>query len=162
MRLYDIADGYRALMGRVCEAEGELDDALEAELDAVAGDAATKMENIVKLRAEMVLEAAALKEEEQRLAKRRKGLEGNAARLRDYLGQCLTIMGERTIRTSTHTISLAKTPPRVVLGVDEADVPDEYTETLRRVRTSEIKTALKDGAELEWAHLETGESVRIR
>ena len=57
--------------------------------------------------------AKAIKAEEERLAERRKALEGRAERLKHYLEAQLMRVGKRKIEGTYATVALQDNPPRV-------------------------------------------------
>lgn len=163
MRLFKISHDYRAVLDRVDDAEGVLDDTLEADLDAVQGALEEKVEAVVVVMRELDAEAAALKAEEQRLAMRRKAREANAERLRAYTARCLGMAGTRKIATPLAVVSL-----RATTSVDVACAPESLPEAFRRTKVevsadkTAIGAALKAGTEIAGCSLVTRDSLQVR
>lgn len=164
MRLYELAAEYQAVLDEVADAEGVLDEDLEARLDAIAGSLADKVDSCCAVVRTLEAEASALKAEEARLAARRKTLANETARLVEYVGTCLRQAEVRKVRGARFTASLAKTPGKVALTVPEDQVPELFAprQTVIKVDRRAIADALKAGEELGFAHLEVGERVAIR
>jgi hypothetical protein len=163
MRLFEISHDYRTVLNRVDDAEGVLDDTLEADLDAIAGAMEEKVEAVVVVMRELDAEAAALKAEEQRLAARRKAREANAERLRAYTARCMGLAGTRKIATGLAVVSLRASTSVVVDCAPEA-LPAEYQRTKTTVDADKValKKALEDGAAIQGVSLVTSDSLQVR
>lgn len=112
-----------------------------------------------------------LKDEANRIEKKANALEKRADFLKNLLKTHLQATGQTKATYGTYDIALAKTPVRVVLTDDaEQLLPDD----LCRITRTPDKTAIKekmtdgklvvtiDGKEIELAHLETSETIRIK
>ena len=86
LRLYEIPDRLREIEARIIEAEGEITPEIEAELEEAFN---RKAEYIALLSREAKAEAAAVKQEEDRLRARRTAAEKREKRLKDYLQACM-------------------------------------------------------------------------
>ena len=164
MRLYELAAEYQAVLDEVADAEGVLDEDLEARLDAIAGSLADKVDSCCAVVRTLEAEASALKAEEARLAERRRTRENEAARVVEYIRECLRSAGLQRVKGPRFSASLAKTPGKVVLDVEPAEVPSLFakTETVVTVDKRAIGEALRAGEDLGFAHREVGERVVIR
>ena len=165
LSLYAISAEYRSAIEHIDPETGEVDDALEARLDAIGGSIVDRVASVVHARANILAEAEALKVEAARLTKRRHAADAQAERLRDYLGACLRVMGETKVATPTHTVSLRTNPPKVILDVDAEKLgPRWLKEQAPKPDIAGLKAALKAGDDDAGrvAHLEAGESIQIR
>jgi hypothetical protein len=128
MRLYELAAGYEELLQMAEEGldADQLALALDAQLDAIE----QKGGAICKMLATLSAEAEALKGEELRLQKRRKAMETNVERLREYLRSNMQRCGITRIKSDAFSVTLSDGPQRVVI-TDPAAIPPEYL----RVRT---------------------------
>lgn len=104
--------------------------------------------------------AAAIRTEEQALAKRRKALESKSASLKAYMLRYMTYYGETSIETAKVKITTRKSS-RVI--VSDADVlPDDLVVvvTERKPDKRKIKVALQSG-EVPGAQLVTDRTLKV-
>lgn len=170
MTLYDIDAQIAALDGAaeddmLIDAEtGELISVSQA-LDALRMEREAKLENVACWVKNLSAEADAIREEENRLAKRRKAAETKAANLKAWLLAAMTREDGTTdkLKTGRVMVSVKRNPPSMVVD-DEEMLPWAYT-TVKQVFVQDkaaIKAALIAGEEVPWAHLEYGRSVIIK
>lgn len=115
-----------------------------------------------------------LKEEAVRIAKKAKALEKRADWLKDLLKTHLQDTGQQKATYGTYDVSLAKTPDRVVINQgEERWLPDDLCVITRTPNKTAIKdlivrgngtklTTTVDGTEVELAHLESDQTIRIK
>jgi hypothetical protein len=123
MTLYGLADT-RELLDKALETtEGELTPELEAILDQWELDFDAKAERVALYALEELATAKAIKGEEERLAARRKALEGRADRLKTYLEGQMARVGKRKIEGTYATVAIQDNPPSVVemVATEEGD-----------------------------------------
>lgn len=159
MKLYDLTGKYLELLEFIEENEGvDFSDTLAMLED----DIQTKAENTAKLYKQMLLEAAAVKAEEERLAKKRTSKEGAAKRLKEYLEFELEKSGMRKLKTELFSFNIQNNAPSVKI-TNEAAVPFEYkTPQPDKIEKKLILEALKAGQTVPGAELFQGASLRIR
>lgn len=162
MKLHEIAKDYQELLEDIDLADGELDDDLEARLDQLGGDLTDKVEALAVVVRTLEAEGKELREEELRIAKRRKAREARAERLLGYLGACLRVSGQRKVSGKLFTVTIQKNPAALRLLVPEDQVPAEWTRTKVEVDKAGIKAAIAAGTVVEFAVVEQTEGVRIR
>jgi len=149
LKLYEIADEYRALLSMMDSSEeDEIDtDSFLLALDALQTDFSAKATNIACLIREITAESQAVTETAKALQSRSQRLDKRAALLRDYLHQQMQIIGLNHASDSRISVDLKKNPPSV--RVDTPDhIPAEYCRVIpERVEPDKtaIKTALKSG-----------------
>lgn len=170
MTLYDIDAQIAALDGAaeddmLIDAEtGELISVSQA-LDALRMEREAKLENVACWVKNLCAEADAIREEENRLIKRRKAAETKAANLKAWLLAAMTREDGTTdkLKTGRVAVSVKRNPPSTVVD-DEEMLPWAYT-TVKQVVVQDkaaIKAALLAGEEVPGAHLEYGRSVIIK
>lgn len=142
MKLYEIAPAYHAL--RDAAEDGE--DVATA-LATIEDELERKVESIAHIDRGLDAEAEAIRAEEQRLAKRRRALESNRERLREYVRVQMIEHGVQKVKTPTTSFAIVEGPPRVEVE-NEAAVPDFYTRTRREVDKAAILAAHKDDGEI--------------
>ena len=162
MKIYEIPSTLRDLLDRL-DADpdtGEVDgDALAAYAE-YQGAATEKLEATACYVRELEAEAEAIKAEEDRLAKRRKALEGKAARLKTYLMPALEAVGGK-VKGVMASLRISRTQAVKVLDLEA------LPEAFRRIKTTidpdktAIKKALKSGEDIPGAVLEERQSVVI-
>ena len=169
MTLYDIDAQIAALDGAaeddmLIDAEtGELISVSQA-LDALRMEREAKLENVACWVKNLSAEADAIREEENRLVKRRKAAETKAANLKAWLLAAMTREDGTTdkLKTGRVMVSVKKNPPSTV--VDDALLPSTYkvAKITYQANKELIKRELLAGGEVPGAHLEYGRSVVIK
>ena len=161
MKLYELTDEFRRLE--------EMADSIESSEDA---DAFSKLwqeiEVAFEVKAEKTAcvirnlesEADAIKEEEKRLASRRKALESSSGKLRDYVETHMTMNGLPKIQGKLFTLAIQKNPASLKLNTEE--LPDSWWVIKREPDNARVKEALKAGEVIHGAWLENGQSLRIK
>ena len=169
MTLYDIDAQIAALEDAaeddmLIDAEtGELISVSQA-LDALRMERETKIENVACWVKNLCAEADAIREEENRLVKRRKAAETKAANLKAWLLAAMTREDGTTdkLKTGRVVVSVKRNPPSTV--VDDALLPSTYKVAKITYQPNKelIKRELLAGGEVPGAHLEYGRSVVIK
>ena len=119
-----------------------------------------KVENTVKVIKNKEAEKKQLKEEIDRLTKRKKSIENDITRLKTGLQGAFEITGHEKVKTLLFTVSLANNQPSVI--IDEDLLPKKYfIQTLEPDKTA-IKELLKAGKKVKGAVLQESRSLRIR
>ena len=169
MTLYDIDAQIAALEDAaeddmLIDAEtGELISVSQA-LDALRMEREEKLENVACWVKNLCAEADAIREEENRLVKRRKAAETKAANLKSWLLAAMTREDGTTdkLKTGRVSISVKRNPPSTV--VDDELLPSTYkvAKITYQANKEMIKRELLAGGEVPGAHLEYGRSVVIK
>jgi hypothetical protein len=138
--------------------------ALVDTLDGITGEIADKVPNIVTLIRTWESEAKACKEEEDRLAARRKALENRSARSKAYMQECMERIGTDKIKTPLVTVAIQNNPKKVEI-IDQTVIPASFLVIIPErydVDKAMVKDALEAGEEIPGARLVQGRSLRIR
>ncbi len=161
-KLYELTEMYQNIWDLVADEEVDLD-TLETALSQVEDNLETKAESMAKLVKGIDGDVTALKEEENRLAKRRKALENKQEGIKQYLEYQLKAMNIDKVKTPLFTVSLQRNPPSVNI-IDENLIPEQYkkTVTTTSIVKKDILDALKLGELIEGAEIKQGKSLRIR
>ena len=169
MTLYDIDAQIAALDGAaeddmlIDEETGELISVSQA-LDALRMEREAKLENVACWVKNLSAEADAIREEENRLAKRRKAAETKAANLKAWLLAAMTREDGTTdkLKTGRVMVSVKRNPPSTV--VNDLLLPSTYkvAKITYQANKELIKRELLSGGEVPGAHLEYGRSVVIK
>ena len=163
IRLYEISDAYRQI-------EAMLDDEtidetqLLAAIDEVHGELQAKATNIVMFIENLSATADAIKNAETRMATRRKAIENRIEHVKAYVKRCMQGASINKISCPEFTISLRKSPPRVVID-DETAIPISYLRQPEPPPPAPDKKAIladmKLGVVVDGCHMEQGESLVI-
>ena len=160
MHLYEIAQKYREVLeGLISDEEGNYD---PTELDTLSEEFAEKAEQIALFVKELKYEAAAIKEEEDNLYKRRKAKESKAEFLSGYLTDFFAYLDQTKLETAKVKVSFRKSESVEIYSAD--DIPEEYRTTKIMVtpdKTS-IKTAIKDGIDVPGAEIVIKQNIQIK
>lgn len=172
MKLYELQDQL-VKIDDVLEAatDPETQEILESAKEDLLKTIDGKIEDILNYIADCKAKVEQLKKEEDRIAKKRKTLENKA----DYLKSMLMWFMKRNNQTKAEfgmwNVSVSKTPAKVILDVDEDDLPAWFKKVSYVVDKMAIKDQMVndkcfvqgiDGMPIQVAHIETGETVRIK
>ena len=169
MTLYDIDAQIAALEDAaeddmlIDEETGELISVAQA-LDALRMEREEKLENVACWVKNLSAEADAIREEENRLIKRRKAAETKAANLKAWLLAAMTREDGTTdkLKTGRVMISVKRNPPSTVVNDDLLPSTYKVAKITYQANKELIKRELLAGGEVPGAHLEYGRSVIIK
>lgn len=162
--LYELTGNYVTLMDMLDDPEVDPITLMDT-LDAVEGELDEKAENYGRIIRNLEAEATALKEEVDRLSRRKKTIDNNIDSLKKRLQMAMELTNRPKIDTPLFKFYIQKNAPSVVVDLDDLqDMPMEYlTYHEPTVNKAAIKDALKAGLDLTGiAHLEQSQSLRIR
>lgn len=161
MKLYELTSGYLKLWDMVENEEVDLQ-MVEDTLQSVEGDIQDKAESMVKILKSVDANVKGLKDEEERLNKKRKSFENKYESIKKYLEYNLITMGIDKLQTSIATVSIANNPPSVDIFNEEL-VPDVYKiPQPAKIDRKSILEDLKLGVVVDGAGIKQGKSIRIR
>ncbi|MDM8098696.1 siphovirus Gp157 family protein [Oceanobacillus oncorhynchi] len=156
--LYDLTQDFMQVQTLIDEGGEGLQDTLDS-INLAIED---KLENIGKVIRNLDGEMEMLKNEETRLADKRKALEANKNRLKMYVEEQLAITGKDKVKTGIFSFSMQNNPPSVNI-LDEEGIPEIYqVEQKPRIDKKLLLSDLKNGNEINGAELKQGRSLRIR
>lgn len=171
--LYDMDEQMHAIESiLIANQDPETEEILENAKIALEQDIENKMESILKFKAECDAKIVAIKNEIARLQKKTKSLSNTSEFLKNLCYEhMLRTHKDEPKEYGTWTLSIAKTPAKVVL-TDDADalLPDQYFTITREPNKTAIKEAMTDGElyvkigdkKITLATLETGTTIRIK
>ena len=162
MKLYELTEMYQNVWNLIEDEDVDIE-SLEMALNQIEENIELKAEGMAKLIKSIDGDVAALKEEENRLANKRKTLENKQKNIKTYLEYQLIGMGIDKVKTPLFTVALQNNPPSVRF-IDEALIPEQY-----KVRTELVSIPkklilddIKEGKEVAGCELVQGKSLRIR
>ena len=161
--IYELTGAFNALWNLM--EEGEIDDeTLQEVFDNTAEELAVKLEGYCKFIKNLESDIAGLKAEEKRLAEKRRTMENTIERAKSAMQNAMATAGEKKIPCGSFTVALQNNPPKCVIDVSVADIPSKYL--IPQEPTIDKKLLLEDlkasGEQVPYAHIEQGESLRIR
>lgn len=162
--LYELTGNYVTLMDMLDDPDVDPITLMDT-LDAVEGELDEKAENYGRIIRNLEAEAKALKEEVDRLSRRKKTIDNNIDSLKKRLQMAMELTNRPKIDTPLFKFYIQKNAPSVVVDLDDLqDMPMEYlTYHEPTVNKTALKDALKAGLDLTGiAHLEQSQSLRIR
>lgn len=155
IKLYEISQAYQMLL--------DMEELEEGYLEGLQEQAEEKLANIGVVYKTLSAEAEAIKNEEKKLAERRKSIENKADRLKQYALDNMKTLGIDKVKSVVCELSLAKNPPKLVITNQESIESRFKTEkVVVEIDNALIKEELKNGVLLDWAELVQEKSVRIK
>lgn len=149
MRLYELPDAIRLVEQAIADNEGELTPEMEAQLDALEGEMERKVEYLAMLAREAKAEAAAVKQEEDRLKARRSAASNREAGIKRYLDHCLRKAGIDRVEGALVKIRIQQnSQPSVIYDGDPNDLPPQYQRVTVVPDVAALKADHDAGAEL--------------
>lgn len=160
-KLYDLAESFRQFV-EFLETVENTDDFKDT-LDSITEPIETKVENIIKIIKNYEGDVEAFKAEEKRLNERRKAIENNITRLKQYLENCLQHANIEKIKAGTFTVAFQKSPASLEV-TDIEKIPSCYLiPQASKVDTNSIKELLKNGNVIDGVRLiDDKKHLRIR
>lgn len=166
MKLYEVANDYLALMQAI-ENDELPEEAIADTLEAIKGEVEIKADNIACLLKNIESDIKAIKDEETRLAERRKAKEKSYERIKLYLSDTLQKLGINKVETARNNIAFRKSES---VEIDEdtffswaqKNRDDLLTYSDPKPNKTEIKRALKGGAEIVGASLVNKQNIQIK
>ena len=138
-------------------------------LDSLQMEREQKLEGVALWIKDLKAEAAAVKEEADKLIARKKALDNKIDGLKNWLlyalgGEKLTTPRCKVYQTHSQRVAIVGDEKDLIAWLERnAEDPRDYIRYKEpELRKDEIKKALKDGKEIEYAKLEETESVVIK
>ena len=163
MTLYEIDSQIKAIIDGAYDSvdeNGEVEINME-DLESLLIDRRTKLENIALYIKNLDAEAAAIKAEEEALAKRRKRLENKADGLRFLMIGSIEANGDKEFSTARCSAKVKYTDRTEIDDIDA--IPEEYIKikTEKQADKTAIKKAIKAGETVNGARIVINKTVRI-
>jgi len=161
--LYDISAQYRADAARLADLDlpGEV---VTDTLDAMAGELEAKAQNVVMFAKDLQATAAAIKEAEAAMAKRRQAIEGRAKHLLEYVQGCMETAQVQRIECPHFRLAIQAKPPSVDV-YEPGLLPAQYLRTPEppapSIDKKAIADAIKAGQDVPGARLLAGTRLAI-
>lgn len=158
--LYKLNQDYQELLNMLYQDDVDEQMILDT-LESLEGDIEDKADNYAKIIRELEAKRDTRKTETKRLTDSAAILDNRIKYLKQNLFNTMKQTGKTKFTTDLFTFRIQKNGGQRALTID-GDVPTEYTKTIVENDTDKIRQALKEGKELDFAHLEPqSESLRI-
>ena len=161
MKLYEINEIYMNIKNLLEDGEIEQEQ-VKSTLENVEDELEVKAENYAIIMKELDAQAKAIKEEEDRLAQRRKSLESNSKWLKEQLEYAMNLQGKRKFKTNLFSFGVQNNPKSVKLDVDSSLLDERFQKITITADKTAIKKALEAGETIDGAELVQTEGLRIR
>lgn len=159
--LYEISDAYKQVQFML---EEDLDnEELKQALDNIEGDFEEKADNIAKVIRHLTATENALKEEEKRLAERRRTISNNIKNTKEYLKYNMEVLDKKKFDTDLFKFYIRNN--RQTVKYEEGVIlPEEYyiTEEVKTINKELVESDLKEGVWIEGAKLDRTQSLIIK
>lgn len=162
LSLYQIEQSFLQLADRLIEAGGELTPELEEELNINKDNLTTKGTNYGFIVKEMESEISVIKSEIDRLTALKKSREKAVDKLANTLSVAMQVFGVEKIESPVMKISFRNSETVEIDNIAQLDkdfIKVTVTETPDKVA---IKTAIKEGREVNGARIETHKNIQIK
>ena len=159
MKLYEISEAMLDLKNML-DLEEEFTGVKDS-LDLIEIDFAEKIDNIAKIITEFNGNIEILKNEEKRLASKRKIIESKVKNLKSYIEENMIKTEKKKIKTDLFSFNIQKNPSKLIIENEEL-LPKKYFKMLEpAIDNQTLKEDLKNG-EIQGAKLLQTESLRIK
>lgn len=166
MKLYELENAYLSLLQMIDDEELP-EDAITDTLEAITGEIEVKADNIACMLKNIEADITAIKTEESRLAERRKAKEKTHEKLKQYLSVTLQRMNIDNVETARNKITFRRSEA-VELDVETfmawalTNRDDLLSYPAPTANKTEIKKAIKGGAEIVGAQLVSKQNIQIK
>lgn len=161
MNLYELTATYQRLQNEI--ENGEDYDGI---LAVIGDEIEEKADGYARVIRNMEAQAAAFKEEEKRIAEKRKRLEAGVEKLKQNLFDSMKKTGKTDFKTELFSFKIQKNggkQPVIVDVKDTSELPDDLVKITEAPDLEAIRTYIEETGDLSYAHLgERGESLRIK
>ena len=163
MKLYELTSKRQELLDLIAAMDHEdleLSDAVGDTLEALDEAIQDKAEAVASFIFSLQADSAALKQEEQRLAERRRLNDAKVERMKTYLADMLEDADIDRIKGLKYTIGFRKSEKVQVSDVDA--LPERFLRVKREPNLTALKEALKAGQAFDGVSLTTNKNLSIR
>ena len=160
LTLYELTESYLDLLDLIVSGEVEEDEVLDAFI-SIDDEIEVKADSYAIVAKRLESDIQMIKEEEKRLATKRRKIENDMKNLKSNLELSMKFLDKTKFKTDKFSFNIQKNAPSVQI-VDESLIADDYIRIKKEVDKTAIKNALKEGVEVEGATLIQTESLRIK
>lgn len=142
----------------------EKDEVTETELQETFGAIEKKAESVCQYLTVLSGQIDMFKVEEKRLSERRKTLENQQGRIREYIKQGMATIGVDKLKAGTFAISVSPSAGKLFIE-NSALIPAKYLTVVPQTtlpNNAEIKKAIAAGETIPGIYIEPGTTLKIR
>ena len=161
MTLYEITGDILKLLTYAEDPDVD-EQAFNDTMEALSCEIEEKADGYAKVIKQLQGEAETIKTEIERLSGRKEAIENHIKAMKGNLEQSMIVTGKEKFKTELFSFNIQNNAPSVVLDVDEDKVPEQFIVITKKVDKKGIGQALKNGDQIDFAHLEQSRSLRIR
>ena len=159
--MYELTADYMTVLAMASDGETP-PDVIANTLDAIGEEIEIKAENSAIVMQEIKAEADKIDSEIKRLTARKKALETNADAIKDRIYNAMKTTNKKKFKTTLFSFSIGNNPPKLVID-DETKIPKKYLiPQPAKIDNATLKADLNAGKKCRYAHLEQGESLKIK
>lgn len=165
MKLYELTSKRQELLDLIAAMDSEdleLSDAVGDTLEALDEAIQDKAEAVASFIFSLQADSAALKQEEQRLAERRRLNDAKVERMKTYLVDALDDAGVDKVKSSRFTIGFRKSQAVDVFDIETVPESLKRTKTIVEADKTAIKQAFKQGIDVPGALLIDKRNLSIK
>lgn len=151
MNIYEIAEELKKIIENIELNDGEITEEDEKALSIADGMLENKAEGYCKLIANLKAQSEGLKNEIERLSKRKKAAENLSLRLKNSLFNAMEATSYEKLTAGTFKISFRSS--ETVNITNESAIDDKFCTIERKVSKTAIKEAIKAGEVVEGAEI---------
>lgn len=159
--LYKLNSRYQELLNKITYEDVENEEDFINELVNIEIEVEEKAENTAIIIKKLEAEREMIRNEEKRLADRRKSLENNINYLKSGLEYSMKLQDKKKFKTEHFSFNIQKNAPSVMI-TDEEKALKNYKRVTETIDKAKLKDDLKNGVVLDYAELVQTESLRIR
>jgi tRNA(Ile)-lysidine synthase TilS/MesJ len=147
-----------------CNEEDEItEDMIKDTIEALEGDLEYKMQGCAIVRQNLKNDYEAIDKEIKRLSKIANSLKNNIKRVENAMQDSMVVLNQRKVKTKLFNIYIQNNPPSLSIDAPIDNIPKEYLiEQEPKINKKQIMQDIKDGVDINFAHVEQGESIRIK
>lgn len=161
MTIYELREQYKEVLD-MAENPDIDPQAIADTLEMIGDEIEIKAESSAVILQELGADVEKIRAEEKRLSERRAKLESNIKTIKERLYDTMILTGKTKFKTALFSFGIQKNPAKLVVD-DESLIPEEYyIPQPAKLDSKKLKEAIKAGEDISYAHLEQGESLRIR
>ena len=162
MSLYEIT-GRLAYLREMIESEAISEEDAADTMEAILQEQEDGYENAVKWIRDLEADIEAVKAEAEKLAEKKKALEGRKERVRDYILRSMQASGQTKVKAGIFTIAEKKPAVKYVPSVSVEEVPPEPLRVKKEFSATAAKEWAKEHGKSPYFHEELGKAgITIR
>lgn len=161
MTLYEITGSILEFMTWAEDPDVD-EQAFQDTMESLHAEFEEKADGYAKIIRTLQGEIETINSEIDRLTRRKNALENHIKAMKLNLEGDMIATGKEKFKTELFSFNIQNNPASVVLDVDEGAVPDKYIIITKKVDKKGISQAIKNGEDVDFAHLEQTRSLRIR